>query len=103
MANVYLDMLHLFVFPQIDVNAQAEEECEVFNAAHIPCNRQNIQNLIQQFAQSVINNHLSFMMSLLHVSASTRPSSGRLCTKEYRYSKFCRRCACVKLKYNIIN
>ena len=32
-------------------------------------------------------------MSLLYVSASTRPSLGRLYTKEYIYSKFCRSCA----------
>jgi hypothetical protein len=43
------------------------------------------------------------MMSLLHVSASTRSSSGTLYTKEYRYSKVCQRCACVELKYNIID
>jgi len=36
------------------------------------------QYLIQQSAQSIIHNHLSFMMSLLHVPASTRPSWGRL-------------------------
>ena len=34
----------------------------------------NIYYLIQQTAHSVINNNLSFMMSLLHVLASTRPS-----------------------------
>jgi len=28
----------------------------------------------------MVNNHLSFMMSLLHVSASTRPLSGKLCS-----------------------
>lgn len=38
----------------------------------------SIQCLIQQSAQSITHNHLSFMMSLLHVPASTRPSSGRL-------------------------
>jgi hypothetical protein len=35
-----------------------------------------IQGLIQQIAQSVINNHL-LLMSLLHVLTSARPSSGR--------------------------
>jgi len=38
----------------------------------------NIRYLIQQTTQSIINNHLSFMMSLLYVLAFTRPSSGRL-------------------------
>jgi hypothetical protein len=37
-----------------------------FNVIHILCNRLNIQYLIQQTAQP-INNHLSFMMSFLHV------------------------------------
>jgi hypothetical protein len=36
------------------------------------------------------NNRQSFMTSLANVSASTRPSSGRLYTKEYKYSKFFR-------------
>jgi hypothetical protein len=35
-----------------------------------------VQYLIQQIRQSVINNHLS-LMSLLHVSTSTKSSSGR--------------------------
>ena len=37
-------------------------------------------------AELAINNHLSFMMSLLHVLVSTRPSSVWLCAKEYNYS-----------------
>jgi len=40
------------------------------------------QYLIQQTTDSIINYHLSFMMSLLHVSTSTRPSSGRLYTAD---------------------
>jgi hypothetical protein len=38
----------------------------------------SIQYLIQQSAQSITHNHLSFLMSLLHIRASIRPSSGRL-------------------------
>jgi hypothetical protein len=43
------------------------------NGIHIPCNRLIIQYLMQQIAQSVINNHLSLMF-LVHVSTSTRSS-----------------------------
>jgi hypothetical protein len=39
-----------------------------------------IQCLNEQVALSAINNHLPLTMSLLHVSASTRPSTGRLHT-----------------------
>jgi hypothetical protein len=46
------------------------------NVIHIPCNRLIIQYLVQQIAQSIINEHLSVMF-LLHVSTSTRSSSGR--------------------------
>lgn len=59
--------------------------------------------LIQQMAQSVINNHLPFMMSLLHVLAFTKPSSWRMYTKVYKHSKFCWRCACVELDYSIFS
>ena len=34
-------------------------------------------------------------MSLMYVSVSTIPSSGRVYAMEHRYSKFCRRCTCV--------
>jgi len=40
-------------------------------------------------------------MTLLHVLAASRPSSGRFCTKEYKYSRLWQRGACVELKYNI--
>jgi len=56
---------------------------------------------MQQTAQSITNIHLSFMLFLLHVSASNLPSSGRLYTQLYRYSKFCRRYASVESKHNI--
>jgi hypothetical protein len=56
---------------------------------HILCHRLIVQHLIQQTAQSVINNHLS-LMSLLHVSTSRRSSLGR-CTKGYKYHQFCLR------------
>jgi len=42
----------------------------------------HIQYLIQQTTQSIINSHLSFGMSLLHVSTSTRPSSGMMYTAD---------------------
>ena len=46
----------------------------------IPCDRPTIQHLIKQIAQSIKNKHLSFMMCLLHVSASTKASSAWSCT-----------------------
>jgi len=46
--------------------------------------------------KSIINNHLSFMMSYMF-----RPL--KLYTEVYKYSKFCCRCARVELKYNIIH
>ena len=52
----------------------------------------NAQCLIQHIVQSVIINSYSFMMSLLHVLASRRSSSGRVRTKECRYTKFCQTC-----------
>jgi len=55
----------------------------------------DVEYLIQQMAQSVVINNLSFMMSLLHVSASRRSSSRRLHSNEYSYRKFCRTCAYV--------
>jgi hypothetical protein len=47
----------------------------VENTTTMGCNARetNKQSLIQQIAQSVANNHLPFVMSVLHVSASTRP------------------------------
>ena len=57
----------------------------------------------QTNSKSVLKNHLSFMMSLLHVPASERPSSGWVYSNGYNHSNFCRRCACVGLKYTIIN
>jgi hypothetical protein len=44
---------------------------------------------------------IEFMMSLLHVLASTSLSPRRMYTKEHRLSKMCRISACVKSKYNI--
>lgn len=64
-------------------HAQQSEKCVVtrlfktlgiltyFIGIHIQCSRLNIENLNQQTAQSIMNNHLPFMLSLLHVSAST--------------------------------
>ena len=54
----------------------------LLNVSRIPCNRL-IQHLIQQLhnQQKAIICH--FTMCLLHVSASTWPSSGRYPTKEY--------------------
>jgi len=49
----------------------------------------NDRCLNEETAISVINNHFLFMISLPHVTASTRPSSGRLHTKEHKYSTFC--------------
>jgi hypothetical protein len=46
------------------------------NVINIRFSRLITQCLIQQTALSVINNHSS-LMSLLHVSTSKRPSSGR--------------------------
>jgi len=43
------------------------------------------------------------MMSLLHVSASTGPLSGKLCSEDYQHSTIWRRGAYVELKCNIIN
>lgn len=42
----------------------------------------DVQYLIQQIAQSAVSNNLLFMISLLHVSASRKSSSGSLHTKE---------------------
>jgi hypothetical protein len=47
-----------------------------FNVIHTPCNNLIIQYLIQQIAQSIINNDLTFML-LLYVSTSTKLSSWR--------------------------
>jgi len=58
--------------------------------------------LTQQFAQSLINNHLS-LKSLLHVSVSTKSFIREMYTETYRYSKFCQRCAYVELKCSIVN
>jgi hypothetical protein len=49
-----------------------------FNVIHIQCSRLNTHYLNQQTVQSTINNHLSLMKSILHVSASTKPSSGKV-------------------------
>jgi len=46
------------------------------NVIRIRFNRLITECLIQQTAQSVMNNHLS-LMTLLHVSTSKKPSSGR--------------------------
>jgi hypothetical protein len=48
----------------------------ILNVIHIACSRLVIQYLIQQTAQSIVNNHSSFVMCLLHVSKSTKSSSG---------------------------
>jgi hypothetical protein len=59
---------------------QKGEECGstsgTSNIIHIPCNRLIMHYLMQQIAQSVINNHLSLMF-LLHISTCTRSSSGK--------------------------
>jgi hypothetical protein len=48
-----------------------------FNVIRIPRNRLSIYYLTQQTAQSVINNHLYFMMFLLQVLASTHKATYR--------------------------
>jgi hypothetical protein len=40
---------------------------------------------------------------LLHVSTSTRSSSGKYYTKAYKYSKFCQRCLYVEMNYSTVN
>ena len=40
-------------------------------------------------------------MNLLHVSTSTRSSEVHI--KACKHNIFCQRCACVQLKYNIVN
>jgi hypothetical protein len=69
---------------------QNGEQCssmsESFNTIHIPCNTLIIQYLIQQIAQSMINNLLSLMF-LLHVSTFTKSSSGRYRQRHTRTAK----------------
>jgi hypothetical protein len=48
----------------------------MFDAIRIPCNTLIIQHLVEQIAQSVINNHLLLMFPL-RVSTSIRSSRGK--------------------------
>lgn len=43
------------------------------------------------------------MVSLINAATSARPSLEGLYTKEYQCSRFGGRCACVELKYHVIN
>jgi len=65
---------------------------------YIACNRLIIYHLIQQLysQQQTITCH--FPVCLVHVVASTRPSSGRSPAKEYSNDRFCSRCAYVESK-----
>jgi hypothetical protein len=51
-----------------------------------PCDRPTIQYLIKILSQSIINNHSSFMIFILHVSACTRLSPARSYSKAYKYA-----------------
>jgi hypothetical protein len=73
-------------------------KCE-FNITHIPCNRLNIQYLIQQTAYLSVKKHLSFFDPPPTIFGPYRPSLGRSCNN---YNKCCQRCAYMELKYNVI-
>jgi len=72
-----------------------------FNVIHIPRDRLAIQCLIKQTAQSMINNQMS-LMSLLHVSTSASPSSGRYIQRHTSTANSATQVR-LQLQYNIVN
>lgn len=69
--------------------------------SHTPCARPITLHMIQQFARSVINNHLSLVI-LLRVSSSKGSSSGRYNQRHRNTADFSQSCACAELKHNIV-
>ena len=62
-----------------------------------------VQCLIQLIARVTINNCVLFCAAVPTFFDPYRPYSGRSCTKEYIYYKYCQRYEYVKLKCNVIN
>lgn len=66
LSSTLLSYKHTHLYRHI-IHTVTYNNLSQFNLIHIPCNTLDIQYLIQQIEQSIINNHLSFTMCLLHV------------------------------------